>query len=165
MQIEHETVQGEYSTLNGPDMIPFWKGYRDWFDSFGISLYELRFPHPRAPIEHWFPPPMTALGRPPFAIRLGSGTQLIGRAVKVQLPISSFSIPLTVLKPKLGLGQDVEGHDVFIKITDKGSEEHRINQYLLQLNGSLKPEDCPYALRPVAVLDSPYNFSFIVMPW
>ena len=72
---------------------------------------------------------------------------------------------LTTSKSKFGLGQDAAGHDVFIKITDQGSDEHRINQYLINLDGAAKQAHCPYALRPVAVLDSPHNFSFIVMPW
>ncbi len=71
---------------------------------------------------------------------------------------------MTISKSKFGLGQDGTGRDVFIKMTDKGSHEHRINQYLLGLEGTAKPEHY-YALCPVAVLDSPYNFSFIVMPW
>ena len=62
------------------------------------------------------------------------------------------------------MGQDSLGHDVFIKITDKGSEEQRINKYLLNLAHESKSEPCPYILRPVAVIDSPHHFSFIVMP-
>ncbi len=165
VQLEHDTVEG--SMMGAPDMIPFWQGYRGWFNSFGISLYELRTPHSRIRIERWLPPPMTAPAGPPFAVRLGYGsTEPMGRTVKVSSLLCSESpTSLTIFKSKFGLGQDGTGHDVFIKITDKGSEEHRINHYLLKLEGTMKPGDCAYALCPVAVLDSPHNFSFIVMPW
>ncbi len=73
-----------------------------------------------------------------------------------------------VFQSKHGLGQDLSGNDVFIKLTHTHSKEHQINQYLLnhsKADLNAEPSSFSYALCPTALLDSPHNFSFVVMPW
>ncbi|PIL33033.1 hypothetical protein GSI_04482 [Ganoderma sinense ZZ0214-1] len=50
-----------------------------------------------------------------------------------------------------------------IKLTKKGSEEHRIYQDLLHCS-ELSGQDFQGVLPPVAILDSQHDFSFVVMP-
>ncbi|TBU25143.1 hypothetical protein BD311DRAFT_670288 [Dichomitus squalens] len=65
---------------------------------------------------------------------------------------------------KFGFGQDLAGRDVCIKLTIRGSAEHQINKYLLEQSSTNSQAPFPYVLPAVAVIDSPYHFSFIVMP-
>ncbi|KAI0675122.1 kinase-like domain-containing protein [Trametes maxima] len=66
--------------------------------------------------------------------------------------------------PRFGYGQDESGRDVIIKVINKGVVEHDINQYLLANQCLCERSAFPNVLSPVAMLDSPYDFSFLVMP-
>ncbi|KAI1794188.1 hypothetical protein LXA43DRAFT_998166, partial [Ganoderma leucocontextum] len=148
--IPHDTVEG--TIFQHGELLPFWNAYRSWLSAHGVVLYELRRVVDWILIEHWCAPPVTASTPLPFATRLNPGSaEILGR------PVQS----------KYGLGQDLSGNDLFIKLTDTHSTEHQINQYLLNHSkADTKPKwpSFPYALCPTAVLDSPHNFSFIVMP-
>ena len=53
--------------------------------------------------------------------------------------------------------------DVMIKLVEKGSDEYCIYEDLLHCS-KLSGKDFQGVLPPVAILDSQYDFSFVVMP-
>ena len=66
-------------------------------------------------------------------------------------------------QPKFGPARDTHMRDVMIKLVKKGSDEHLVYQELLHgLESS--GTDFPGVLLPVAILDSQYDFCFVVMP-
>ncbi|TBU48608.1 hypothetical protein BD309DRAFT_949131 [Dichomitus squalens] len=145
--ITEEEWQTENCLPNWP--IAFWQGYRSWLRAHSISLYDLRIASEFAMSEQWYPPRSTTPAQFPFATRLYVvSTTPLGRDVRY----------------RFGFGQDLVGRDVCIKITTKGSAEHQINRYLLEQSRSSTNAPPSYTLPPVAVLDSPYHFSFVVMP-
>ncbi|KAL1942080.1 hypothetical protein VTO73DRAFT_6610 [Trametes versicolor] len=136
-------LPGNLAEINQPSiMIPFWLSYDSWFQTHGILLYPLS--------RRWFPPedqPQDPVL--PFAHCLSwKGEKILGLG----------------LQTRFGYGQDFSGRDVFIKIIEKGSTEHAINSYLLENGDLFQGDQFPSVLPPVAVLDSPHGFSFLVMP-
>ncbi len=53
--------------------------------------------------------------------------------------------------------------DIMLKLTHTDTDEYRIYRELLRFNESFG-DDFPGVLLPVAILDTPYDFSFVVMP-
>ena len=67
------------------------------------------------------------------------------------------------IQARIAPAQDALGRDVMIKLTRRDSLEHRIYKDLLHCSG-LSGEDFSCVLPPVAILDTPHDFSFVVMP-
>ncbi|KAI0355652.1 hypothetical protein OH77DRAFT_1424594 [Trametes cingulata] len=134
---------------SGNEMIPFWRAYDSWLRTHGITLYDIRGPPKNPSGKKWFAPSEISDSALPFAQRLPDG------------PAEPTGL---VVKPECAYGQTAAGHDVFIKIIEKHSVEHAINRYLLENNTLFQADKFPFVLPPVAILDSPYGFSFLVMP-
>ncbi|KAI0645525.1 hypothetical protein C8Q79DRAFT_698995 [Trametes meyenii] len=131
------------------DIPQFWDDYRDWLKTRGVTLYDLRSAQELSPLKLWYPPRVSVASDLPFACPLANDEAgPLGR----------------ILQPRFGYGQDESGRDVIIKVIDKGGVEHDINQYLLANQCLRERSAFPNVLSPVAVLDSPYDFSFLVMP-
>ncbi|RPD68639.1 hypothetical protein L226DRAFT_548493 [Lentinus tigrinus ALCF2SS1-7] len=64
---------------------------------------------------------------------------------------------------KVAPAQDAVGRDVMLKIISKDSVEHRICQDLLRCDIT-SPGNFQGVLPPLAILDTPHQFSFIVTP-
>ncbi|KAI0079122.1 hypothetical protein K474DRAFT_1683352 [Panus rudis PR-1116 ss-1] len=62
------------------------------------------------------------------------------------------------------LPRDSQNRDVVIKVIERNSMEYQIYQYLYQHKDVFRPETFPCVLPPVAIMDSPYNFSFVATP-
>ncbi|KAI0363261.1 hypothetical protein BV20DRAFT_958641 [Pilatotrama ljubarskyi] len=65
---------------------------------------------------------------------------------------------------RLAWAQDSNHRDVVIKLTNRDFDEYRIYSALLQCEELQMPGKCLGVLAPVAILDTPHNYSFIVMP-
>ncbi|KAI0363330.1 hypothetical protein BV20DRAFT_1066263 [Pilatotrama ljubarskyi] len=133
-------------------MIPFWYGYDCWLQSHGMLLYKLRPPPGNPGARFWYPSRDTVSSTLPFARCLNGGSSE-----------SEFSTGLRVM-PRFAYAQDGCGRDLFIKLIEKGSNEHKINRHLLSNASSSNASEFSFVLPPVALLDSPYDFSFLVMP-
>ncbi|KAI0355650.1 hypothetical protein OH77DRAFT_1424591 [Trametes cingulata] len=136
---------------NAEVMVPFWRGYDGWFQSRGILLYE-RHPPPGGTNTRWYPSKESTSSILPFAHRVAERSTKVTRVTGLQ--------PM----PRFAYAQDGSGRDLVIKIIKKGSTEDSINRCLLESVDSSNPDKFPFVLPPVAVLDSPYEFSFLVMP-
>ncbi|KAI9067541.1 hypothetical protein FKP32DRAFT_1609404 [Trametes sanguinea] len=75
------------------------------------------------------------------------------------VPVWAYYVPTRV-----AWGQDTGLRDVVLKVTRRGSEEYRICQRLLASAELFNLETFPGVLPPVAILDTPYDYAFIVMP-
>lgn len=64
----------------------------------------------------------------------------------------------------MAYAQDLRQQDLVIKLTDKGSMEYKIYRHLAESKSLYDSHDAPGVLPPTAVLDSPYQFAFVVMP-
>ena len=64
---------------------------------------------------------------------------------------------------KCAPAQDNHDRDVTIKLVNTYTHEYRISQDLLRCE-ALFGHDYQGVLPPVAILDTPYRFSFVVMP-
>ncbi|KAI0359430.1 hypothetical protein OH77DRAFT_1395217, partial [Trametes cingulata] len=130
-------------------MVPFWWGYDAWFQSRGILLYDLHPPPGGSSACRWYPSMESAPSSLPFA-----------RCVTEQ------STEVTGLRAmaRFAYAQDDARRDLVIKIMKKGSTEESVNRYLLVNAHSFSAEKFPCVLPPVAVLHSPHDFSFLVMP-
>ncbi|KAI0369723.1 hypothetical protein BV20DRAFT_945797 [Pilatotrama ljubarskyi] len=132
-------------------MIDFWMGWEAWLAArgFTLSLGE------GSPEEHldkdWCTPAFTAPACLPYAY-------CIRTEAKSWHPL--FSRPAT----KIGWAQDSRYRDIVFKLTNTDSEEYQIYQHLLHLAEPSDYHGCSGVLRPVAILDTPYNFSFVAMP-
>ncbi|KAM5534035.1 hypothetical protein V8D89_012298 [Ganoderma adspersum] len=142
---------GDLSQIGGDggytwrEMIPFWRAYRPWLAARGFYLFE---PIPDDYVSGYiFPSPTKCPPAPPYAIY-------------ANVELDNFQ--LTPF-PKFGPARDTHMRDVMIKLIKKGSDEHLVYQELLHGSES-SGTDFPGVLLPVAILDSQYNFSFVVMP-
>ncbi|KAI0355663.1 hypothetical protein OH77DRAFT_1495940 [Trametes cingulata] len=132
-------------------MLDFWQGWEDWLAARGFTLSLGEGSNEEHLIKDWCTPPFTAPASLPYA-------QCVRSETKSWHPL--FSRPAT----KIGWAQDSEHRDIVFKLTNTDSEEYRIYQHLLHLAGSSAPRQCSGVLQPVAILDTPYNFSFVAMP-
>ncbi|RPD59770.1 hypothetical protein L227DRAFT_502814 [Lentinus tigrinus ALCF2SS1-6] len=129
-------------------MRPFWSAYRGWLSARGFHLQALREHEAIASGEIWCPPPFTSTAPLPYAQRrIGDET---GSA-----PPSPYL--------KCAPAQDSHGRDVTIKLVNTFTHEYHIYQDLLRCD-ALFGQDFQGVLPPVAILDTPYRFSFVVMP-
>ncbi|RDX55195.1 hypothetical protein OH76DRAFT_1397577 [Lentinus brumalis] len=130
------------------EMRQFWSAYRDWLATRGFYLHALdRREYERE--DMWYPPPTsTCAASLPYAERIAHDA--IGECVP--LPYS-----------KCAPAQDSHGRDVTIKLVNTYTYEYGIYQDLLRCD-ELFGQDFQGVLPPVAILDTSYRFSFIVMP-
>ena len=77
----------------------------------------------------------------------------------------TFCIALTdnCSQRKTICAQDKLGRDVIMKIVEQDSDEYRICQELLEAEELFQPE-FGGLLPPIAILDTDYSYSFVVMP-
>ncbi|KAL1942060.1 hypothetical protein VTO73DRAFT_6590 [Trametes versicolor] len=133
------------------DMEPFWEGYRSHFASLGINLCSMRKGGVWA-VPQW---EAAASAQHPFA-SCCTHDALDGPAL---YDLSSRTLPRRMV-----YAQDTRRRDLVIKLTDKGSMEYKIYRHLAESNSLYDSRDAPGVLPPTAVLDSPYQFAFVVMP-
>ena len=77
--------------------------------------------------------------------------------------VTHHSMAQSRVQPKFAPARDSHMRDVVLKIVKKGSDEHRIYEDLLH-GGDLSGKEFQGVMPPVAILDSQYDFSFVVMP-
>ncbi len=65
---------------------------------------------------------------------------------------------------QLGYAHDSDNRNVVIRLVQNGSNHHRIFQRLLEDGSFSHPLAFPGVLPPVAILDTPHKYSFVVMP-
>ncbi|KAJ8468446.1 hypothetical protein ONZ51_g9638 [Trametes cubensis] len=65
---------------------------------------------------------------------------------------------------RLAWAQDAARRDVALKLVNTDTDEYRIYSRLLKSVEAYSPSLCCGVLRPVAILETPHNFAFIVMP-
>ncbi|KAM5542805.1 hypothetical protein V8D89_003766 [Ganoderma adspersum] len=147
------TPGGDFSLFGGPDgltendMVPFWRVYRPWLAARGFQLFEsCSEDFGRA---YWdFPSPTTCVPALPYAMFVDLG---VNTAFRHTPP------------PKFAPARDALMRDVMVKLVKKGSDEHRIYQEL-QRCSALSGNAFQGVIPPVAILDSQFYFSFVVMP-
>ncbi|CDO75412.1 hypothetical protein BN946_scf184855.g15 [Trametes cinnabarina] len=124
------------------DMGPFWDGYRDPLASVGITLNEL-------PSYAWVLPAVTPPASLPYATRCSH-----------EQPPSD----IIFLMPRLTCGRDAQQQDVVLKLIDKGTMEDQIYRTLSGFVELYDTHAFPCILPPIAIIESPYEFSFVAMP-
>ncbi|KAI0769790.1 kinase-like domain-containing protein [Trametes elegans] len=67
-------------------------------------------------------------------------------------------------RSRYAYAQDTHGRDLFLKLIGKDSVECDTNKYLLDLDELHGADTFPCVMPPVAVLDTPHDFSFLAMP-
>ncbi|KAM5542806.1 hypothetical protein V8D89_003767 [Ganoderma adspersum] len=143
---------GDLSMIGGDDgytwydMRPFWVAYHPWLAARGFHLFE-RLPHPQI-MGYIFPPPTQCPPALPYAVFADIPQQ---SSIQIAPPA------------KFAPARDSLMRDVMVKLVKKGSDEHRIYEELLHCS-DLSGRDFQGILPPVAILDSQYDFSFVVMP-
>ncbi len=71
---------------------------------------------------------------------------------------------LITLQSKFAFAQDSASHDLCVKIIKRDSTECHINQYLMDTMKSQEASMFPFVLPPVAILDTSYDFMFMISP-
>lgn len=64
----------------------------------------------------------------------------------------------------MGIAEDPEHRSVMIRLVEPGSYHYRIFRCLLQDEAFSDPATFPGVIPPLAILDTPHNYSFVVMP-
>ncbi|KAI0363257.1 hypothetical protein BV20DRAFT_975879 [Pilatotrama ljubarskyi] len=129
----------------------FWLRCQDWLAARGITLYGRRPRGPKSLVPRglWYPPAYTAPATLPYATR-----------VHAENPA-----PYPLVPPiRLAWAQDSVRRDVVIKLTNRDIGEYQIYSALLHCEELRVPGKCMGVLAPVAILDTPHNYSFNVMP-
>ncbi|KAI9066413.1 hypothetical protein FKP32DRAFT_1565973 [Trametes sanguinea] len=131
-------------------MIAFWGKCDEWLAVRGYKLY------PRKQVAQylcgeawqWFIPPQSTSAPYPFATcsRKDGST-----AYNSFVPVSMIAF-----------AQDLWGRDVVIKLVNVDTDEHHIYEDLLHCAELRKPG--AGVLPPVAILRTPFRYSFVVMP-
>ena len=148
-------------------MKPFWRAYQPWFAARGFHLYKYYSESSDGDSSYAFPPPTKCPPALPYAV-YGHGVEAPRR--RIPMPVSPMpvlvnrhSLQLLYTQPKFAPGRDSHMRDVIIKIVKRGSEEFHVYEELLHCSELWGP-DFHGVLPTVAILDSPYDFSFVVMP-
>ncbi|EJF65250.1 hypothetical protein DICSQDRAFT_152498 [Dichomitus squalens LYAD-421 SS1] len=129
----------------------FWESARPWLSRRGVELYEIRpDENPLHNWKNWWTPLVSTPAPLPFA-----------RCV--------FDTPSkqNIFSPalKLACGQDSLGRDVMLKLVEKDSPEYSIYQLLIQREDSFTDRSTfPCVLPPLAILDTPHQYSIVTMP-
>ncbi|OSC99020.1 hypothetical protein PYCCODRAFT_1374017 [Trametes coccinea BRFM310] len=127
----------------------FWPQCDDWLSARGYKLY------PRKRLEsssigvswRWYIPARSTSAPYPFATcsrKDGS---------------KAYINPLPL---RIAFAQDLRGRDVVIKLVNLDTDEHHIYEELLHCDELLNPG--AGVLPPVAILRTPFRYSFVVMP-
>ncbi|KAI0355665.1 hypothetical protein OH77DRAFT_303712 [Trametes cingulata] len=130
-------------------MARFWRCCEPWLAARGYTLYPRRLPEWGALKEGWYAPTHTASAPLPYAI-----------CVRADSCPSYPDIPPL----KIAWAQDSRKRDVVLKLTNTQTDDYRIYQELLRCESLQVPGVCAGVLPPVAILDTPYEYSFVVMP-
>ncbi|TBU59667.1 hypothetical protein BD310DRAFT_976387 [Dichomitus squalens] len=129
----------------------FWEAARPWLSRRGIELYEK--PPQENPAKFrrtWWTPSVSTPASLPFA-----------RCV-IDAPNTQKVFDYMI---KLACGQDSVGRDVMLKLVDKNSPEYSIFQCLMQQQDlCTDPSTFPCVLPPLAILDTPHQYSIVTMP-
>ncbi|KAI0675111.1 kinase-like domain-containing protein [Trametes maxima] len=135
------------------DMLAFWQKCRPWLAARGYALYpERRLVPPSDPRESagWFTPISSTSAPFPYATCVRKNDPHRGRP---RMPPS-----------KVAWAQDVLHRDVVLKLIDIDSPEYGIYYTLLRCEELSNPERSPGVLPPLAILDTPFRYSIVVMP-
>ncbi|RPD59803.1 acid protease [Lentinus tigrinus ALCF2SS1-6] len=124
---------------------------RPWKPMFPMTWLSARgfTPYPLV-AELWVSPETTASASLPYALRLPDRSD-------------EQSLDNSLMQLKVAPAQDAVGRDVMLKIISKDSVEYRICQDLLRCDIT-SPGNFQGVLPPLAILDTPHQFSFIVTP-
>ncbi|OJT01669.1 hypothetical protein TRAPUB_7871 [Trametes pubescens] len=133
------------------DMEPFWEGYRSHFAALGINLGSM------LKRDLWALPQWEAASSAQHPFASCCAHEKLDEHVPYDLMSRS-------LLRRMAYAQDTRRRDLVIKLTDKGSMEYNIYRRLAQSNTLYDSREFAGVLSPTAVLDSPYQFAFIVMP-
>ncbi|KAI9068262.1 hypothetical protein FKP32DRAFT_1587848 [Trametes sanguinea] len=131
-------------------MLYFWMGWEAWLACRNVFLtLEPCVDDPGW--KDWFIPPVTAPAAPPYArcVHLTEG-----------IPEPQVHIP----NKRLAFAQDAQSRDLVLKVVNTDSDEYMAYDRLLQSLDYVDAATCVGILRPTAILHTPHNFCFIVMP-
>ncbi|KAI0769464.1 hypothetical protein BD413DRAFT_477830 [Trametes elegans] len=126
-------------------MLKFWTRSEPWLAARGYYIYPRRR-DPYSGGSHWCTPEYAAPSPLPFA-----------HCVREDETVRPTGTP----PPKICWAQDSHHRDIALKLVNTGTDEYTIYQTLLQ---SVDPSSCAGVLAPVAIIDTPYHYSFVAMP-
>ncbi|KAI9067547.1 hypothetical protein FKP32DRAFT_1563515 [Trametes sanguinea] len=131
-------------------MLYFWMAWEAWLASRGVFLaLEPYADDPRW--KDWYIPPTTAPAAHPYAHR--------ARA-EDKFPKWRVDMPTR----RLAYAQDAQHRDLVLKLTNTDSHECKAYERLLQSVNNGDGSTCVGVLCPTAILQTPHNFCFVVMP-
>ncbi|KAI0355668.1 hypothetical protein OH77DRAFT_1424614 [Trametes cingulata] len=136
----------------------FWDAYQPWLAERGILLYERHRedPHQLYMPREWVSPTFSSTSSLPYGALVYNQAQEEHRARFLYHAGS-----------RLAFAQDALHRDLMLKLVDNGSAEHEIYQLILQdAPAFAKSTDFPCVLpaRALSILNTPYAYSFVVMP-
>ncbi|KAH9944558.1 uncharacterized protein BXZ73DRAFT_39962, partial [Epithele typhae] len=130
----------------------FWEGNRAWLLRRGLQLYGIEDPpvwH-EIPGRYWLPP----TGASPCDVKLPWAK--VSRTGGERI---SFRTPGPV-----AAARDSSGRDVILKVIGRHDQENLICKSLLEAVGHTDPSTFPCIVPPLAILDTPYDYSILSMP-
>ncbi|KAI8972191.1 hypothetical protein BD414DRAFT_525342 [Trametes punicea] len=130
----------------------FWDACRAWLAKRGVELYDLRHRASGREFQsrYWHRSPVNTTASLPYS---------------VFIPQQATDERYLSTTCRLACARDAIGRDLMLKLVDKGSPEHRIYQTISRQPISFTEEEAfPCILPPIAILDTPRDYSFIVMP-
>ncbi|KAI0369716.1 hypothetical protein BV20DRAFT_996622 [Pilatotrama ljubarskyi] len=143
---------GVYGVPSYQELREFWNACRPWFAERGIVLYDIHAPDPCDPRQDTF-----------WACTSTSTPAALPHAVLMNDEVPSPQIEFTI--SRLAYAQDFMHCNVVLKLVDNGSAEHEIYRCIQQTPTPFTDStQFPCVLPPLAILDTPYEYSLIVMP-
>ncbi|KAH9944555.1 uncharacterized protein BXZ73DRAFT_39441 [Epithele typhae] len=139
----------------------FWEGNRAWLLRRGINLYSLaqrdQSHEGKELFTHWCTPvrSCTPAGAPQL-----EGESLPWARCAEGPRREAFWLPSKYIAP----ARDPSGRDVILKVIDRHGVENTVSKALLDAVDYTDPSTFPCIVPPLAVLDTPYHYSFLCMP-
>ncbi|KAH9895152.1 hypothetical protein C8Q73DRAFT_693240 [Cubamyces lactineus] len=132
-------------------MVWWWLGSEAWLMARGITLNPQPVPNLDAHYKTWSATPHAAPGpcKLPYAY-----------CMPTEYPQVQSQTPWT----KLAWSQDSARRDVVLKLVNTDTDEYQVCFRLLQSSEEHCLSSCCGVLRPVAIFETQYNFSFVVIP-
>lgn len=140
-----------------------WSCCERWLIARGYKLYS------QLPRKLWFPPPFTAPASPPYAtcVRADHSPEHLTPPWVNAGGVYAIALPLCanlMCQYKIAWAQDSLNRDVALKIINRQMEEYPIYQTLLRHAERVGDGRCVGVSPPLAILDTPFGYSFVVMP-
>ncbi|KAI8972192.1 hypothetical protein BD414DRAFT_448755 [Trametes punicea] len=143
---------GMYGTPSPDELDVFWENCRAWLAKQGVQLYELRHHGPEKEYrsKYWYRPSVDVTARLPYS-------NFLRKRGEDERYLPTID--------RLACARDAMGRDLMLKLVDIGSQEDQIYRSISRQPICFTDEETfPCILPAIAILDTPRDYAFIVMP-